>query len=456
VPVGSIDPASGGVQSAAGRISNSFGTVTERVGDLRGRARNVTVSLTPDLSSIGEGDFYLNLNYTYASARAAERGFNGGTALSPRQIEWARSPFDIRHQVITQMSRSFPGGVGVSLFLTLQSGLPFTPLVAGDINGDGRVNDRAFVPASTTPALSALIASAPSAAAKCLATQRGQIAGRNSCNGPWSQTMALRLDVPARLLGLTDRARIALQFANPLGALDDALHGQQGRRGWGTSAAPDPVLLVPRGFDVATNAFRYDINPRFGETRPSRVTRPLDPYGITLDIRMDLSVPQDVQELRRQLKPGRNGDRRPRLSTDSLMARYQRSMPSLFTALQALSDTLLLTPVQTDSLASHEAKYRATLDSIYRPLVVSLAALPDAYDGGAVLKLVQAVDSAAWDVTFETGAIAKRTLSTVQLTIVPEFLRRIMDESPAALRRDHARYEMSVSPQGSSFSMDRR
>lgn len=113
--------------------------------------------------------------------------------------------------------------------------------------------------------------------AKCLNLQRGTIAGRNSCEGPWAQTMQMRLDLPGRLLRLPERARVALQFANPLGALDQALYGSSRLRGWGTAALPNPVLLVPRGYDAGAAAFRYNINPRFGETRPSRVARPLDP-----------------------------------------------------------------------------------------------------------------------------------------------------------------------------------
>ena len=455
-PSTSIDATSGGVSAVGSRIAPAFGQVVERVGDLHGKAGNITLSLTPDLSSLGDGDTYLNVNYTYASARAQSRGFDGGTAGDPLAVEWSRSPFDIRHQVIAQLSHSFSSGIGLSWFVALQSGLPFTPIVSGDINGDGRVNDRAFIPAEATPALDALIASAPSAVASCLTAQRGEIAARNSCEGPWSQTMSLRLDLPARLLRLPNRARIALQFANPLAALDQALHSRDGLRGWGTSSLPDAVLFVPRSFDAGTNNFRYDVNPRFGETRPSRVARPLDPYGITLDVRMDLSVGDEVQELQRQLKPGRRGDRRPRLSTDSLMARYQRSMPSLFTAVQALSDTLLLTATQMDSLSMRDAAYRATLDSVYRPLVIFLAALPDAYNGVEALKRVQAADSLAWDVTFETGAKVKSVLSPLQMTVLPDFLKRVVEESPAAMRRDHVRYEMDVTPQGSNFQMNRR
>ena len=138
------------------------------------------------------------------------------------------------------------------------------------------------------------------------------------------------------------------------------------------------------------------------------------------------------------------------------MARYQRSMPSLFVALQALSDTLLLTPTQQDSLAVHESRYRAVLDSLYRPLVNALAALPDAYDGKDALKQVQQADSLAWEVTYRTSGQAKAVLSPLQMTIVPEFLKRVLTEAPESMRRDHVRYELTVTPQGSSFSMNRR
>lgn len=48
------------------------------------------------------------------------------------------------------------GGIGLSeigtitRFARLQSGLPFNPVVRTDINGDGRADDRAFVPSPAT------------------------------------------------------------------------------------------------------------------------------------------------------------------------------------------------------------------------------------------------------------------------------------------------------------------
>lgn len=451
-----IDAGSGGASSQGSRISTNYGAVMERVGDLRGRAGNVTLSLTPDFSSVGNGDLYVNFNYTWASARAQLRGFDLATGGDPRQAEWARSPFDIRHQMIAQVGTSVWGGVGLSAFLRLESGLPFTPIIGGDINGDGATNDRAWIPTSDSPAFAGLLQNAPSTVARCLTRQRGTIAGLNSCEGPWSQSMELRVDLPGRMLGLPQRARVALQFANPIGAIDRALHGATGLRGWGAQSTPNPVLFVPRGFNAGTGQFTYDVNPQFGETRPSRLSRPIQPFGVLLDFRFDLSVQGEVQELRRQLKPGRGGDHRPRLSEDSLMARYQRSMPSVFVAVQALSDTLLLTATQIDSLSTLEARYRAELDTIYRPLVRYLAALGDSYDGAKALTEVQRVDSIAWDRTYITGGAAKTVLAPIQFNIVPEFLRRLMTEAPDAMRRDHVRYEMDVSPQGSSFSMSRR
>lgn len=454
-----VDPRTGGVSAVGSRIAGAFGSVTERRSDLRGRAGQVTISLTPDLSLIKRGGDYLNVNYTFASARAQARGFDAGTGTDPRAIEWARSPFDSRHQILAQLSKYLPRGVGLSMFLRLESGRPFTPLVGGDINGDGRANDRAYIPSvasfANVTAFDALLASVPPAIRKCLNAQRGSVAGINSCEGPWTQAMEVRLDIPGRVVKLPDRARLALQFVNPLGALDRALHGADNLRGWGTASAPDNVLLIPRAFTRPGNDFSYDVNPRFGDTRPSRTSRPLDPFGVTLDVRVNFSERGEVQSLRRQLKPGRGGDRRPRLSTDTLMARYQRGMPSLFVAVQAMSDTLLLTPQQMDSLTSAEMRYREQLAEVYKPLVEYLAKLPDAYNAKEALDRAQHADSLAWDITFNTGAQAKSVLSSIQMTILPRFMRDLINEDPAALRRDHARYSITVSPQGSSFSMNR-
>ena len=61
----------------------------------------------------------------------------------------------------------------------------------------------------------------------------------------------------------------SVNFANPLAGLDQLVHGGDHLRGWGLPAAPDPILYYVRGFDPAAKRFIYDVNPRFGNTRPS-------------------------------------------------------------------------------------------------------------------------------------------------------------------------------------------
>jgi hypothetical protein len=455
VPVGAIDPLGGGVSPIASRRSADFGTVAERRSDLRGHARQVTVSVLPSLPGrIGRRTF-TSLAYTYANARSAARGFDGGTADDPRVVDWARTPFDVRHQVIAQLGTQLPLGISLQLFARVQSGLPFTPIVAGDVNGDGRGGDRAYLFADGAQGadLSPLLATASGRVRRCLARQLGAIAGRNSCEGPWTQSMSLRLTVPGRRIGISNRLDFGLQFANPLGAIDRLVNGRDAK-GWGTDWTPDPVLLVPRGFDVAQRRFRYDVNPQFGETRPARVTRPIDPWGITLDARVDFSTPRAVQQLRRQLAPGRDGDPRPRLTAPQLQERYVRSVGNLWVPVMQLSDTLLLTPGQVDSLRTLELAWRGQLDSLFGPLSAYLAELPASYDGVAALAKVRAARADAWRLTHGWVPRMKAILTPVQFGILPPFIRDIMGREPAELTRDFWSWQFTPTPGGMNMSID--
>ncbi len=96
----------------------------------------------------------------------------------------------------------------------LYSGSAYTPVVGNDINGDGRANDRAFIPnpATTTDTalrsqFATLLAAAPRTARNCLQAQLGAIAGAGSCRGPWEARLDLNMGIqgpakggaPARL-----------------------------------------------------------------------------------------------------------------------------------------------------------------------------------------------------------------------------------------------------------------
>src|SRR5262249_55718435 len=129
---------------------------------------------------------------SYALQRMDEqsRGFAGTTDGDPLAIANTRGTYDVRHQVTVSFATRIRSLFSVNTTPRLMSGSPFTPLVSGDINGDGFANDRAFVfDPSSNGAMSKLLATSDSRVRNCLARQIGRIAARNSCEGPWTATM---------------------------------------------------------------------------------------------------------------------------------------------------------------------------------------------------------------------------------------------------------------------------
>src|ERR1019366_7715226 len=98
-----------------------------------------------------------------------------------------------------------------------------------DINGDGRANDRAFIPgpgADTALAaqMATLLASAPAGAKHCLEAQAGSVAGGNSCRTPWQARLDLNIAlVPPQSLGGGSRFRVTTSFLNAGGAQERLL-----------------------------------------------------------------------------------------------------------------------------------------------------------------------------------------------------------------------------------------
>jgi hypothetical protein len=124
--------------------------------------------------------------YTLQATRRQYRGFDGAAFGDPRAREWAPGPNDARHVVLVQGGFSTQKAGTVTLFARAQSGLPFTPLVQGDVNGDGRGFDRAYVPdpAAADPALGdqlrGLLAGGAPSARRCVEASLG---GRRRATG---------------------------------------------------------------------------------------------------------------------------------------------------------------------------------------------------------------------------------------------------------------------------------
>ncbi|MFL5561513.1 MAG: carboxypeptidase-like regulatory domain-containing protein [Gemmatimonadaceae bacterium] len=423
VTSGAIDTASGAVSATGSRRSPAYSRVAVRSSDLRGYGGQLTASIAPDIFK-ARIPFYGSISYTLQATRRQYRGFDGGGFGDPRVKEWAPNVNDARHVVIVQGGFSASRVGTVTLFARAQSGLPYTPMVQGDVNGDGIGGDRAFIPrpgasgdAQLDAQLQAILARGSSSARDCLRANLGQVAPRNGCRGPWSETLNMQWNppIPSKWAG---RVRSTLYLENVLGGIDQLVHGSD-LRGWGTQARPDPVLFIPRGFDATSNRFRYDVNPRFADTRPGR-TLFRNPFRITLDFRVDLSVAYPLQQLRRALEPirGPNNSWVDR-GADSLTAFYLSRTSSIYKALLEQSDSLFLTKSQIAGLRHADSLYSAQVRALYIPLGEFLAQRRGNDPGKTELDSAAAIDKAYWKVFWAQPEIADSLITPTQRELFP-------------------------------------
>ncbi len=278
VPADSIIPATGALSATGSRRYPQFGTVLLIRSDLQSDTRQLTASFTGVIARSGS----FRLAYTLTRARdqssfsccGASRGLAAQTTGGdPGMLEWATSDLEQRHAFLGTVSYPVTRALEISAIGRLNSGIPFTPMVGRDINGDGARNDRAFIfdPATAQDTAVAngmrtLLSAAPSAVRSCLRSQLGRIAARNSCTGPWQPTLDLQINWRPSLFGADRRLIMSLLTVNLLGGLDQWLHGAGHLHGWGYATTPEPVLLEVRGFDPTAHRFLYQVNGRFGAT----------------------------------------------------------------------------------------------------------------------------------------------------------------------------------------------
>lgn len=438
----SIDPASGAVSAAESRRSSQYGAVGMRVSDLRGYGGQLNVGLSPDVFKFRTGaSLYGSISYTLQSTKREYRGFDGAAFGDPRVREWAAGSNDARHVFVFSSAFSTSKTGTVTMFARAQSGLPFTPLVQGDVNGDGRGGDRAFIPnlATETDAnlagqLRALLASGSSTARGCLVANLGRVAPRNGCRGPWTETLNIqwRPPTPSRW---RDRVRPNVYLENVLAGVDQALHGSA-LRGWGSPATPDPVLLVPRGFDVANKRFNYDVNPRFADTRPGR-TLFRNPFRIVIDFSFNLSTDYPLQQLRRAVEPVKGPVGWQRRSADSIAAFYLSNTSSVHKMFLEQTDSLFLSKAQVGALQKADSAFSAQVRAVYIPLGEYLAR-GQGGAGKAELDSANATSKAYWKVFWVQPEIVAAIVTPSQRELIPFF--KAMLATPMK-EREHSQWQ---------------
>jgi hypothetical protein len=425
VGASSIVPATGLVSTVDARKSALFGPVISNRSDARSISRRLTVNLSPDFDFASS--WYMSVAYTLASVRALASGFNAPTFGSPLEREWARGDLDARHQILLQAGKTIKR-ITFTLFGTFQSGVPFTPLVGGDVNGDGLFNDRAFIfnpaapPDSAVGAgLRALTATSSARIRDCLVKQLGRAVQRNSCEGPWTAGLNANLSTQFEIPNSLHRyVSISLAISNPLGGLDQLLHGSSHLRGWGLQAFPDPVLYNVRGFDSTARSFRYEVNPRFGNTQPATsIIR--SPFRLTLEVSINNIGPSfPMQQLERLVSAGRRGNPGTRLDAAALKKRYSRSVPEPYAAILEEGDSLLLTAEQEKAIEAAQADYLRGMDSVWTPLADHLAGLGDTFDAKEAVKRQEDTSDAAWEFTrLHVQKTLGAIMSPIQLKLLP-------------------------------------
>lgn len=457
----SIVAATGTIASRDARVSQLFNRVTELRSDLKSESRQISLHLSPTSFST---HYSWGLSYVYSNVRERTRGFSS-TVGNPLGVEWARGAFDSRHQITYNLGYNFFDAVRVNWFGNFRSGLPFTPLTSGDVNGDGySSNDRAFIfdPARTSdPVLASgvtsLLAGSSGAARDCLARQLGRLAARNSCESPWTSSAVMSISFNPVKVRLPRRATLSFQISNPLGAADLLLHGESGLHGWGQLAFPDPTLLYVRGFDPTTRRFRYEVNQRFGATSPlfSAIRMPVT---VTAMMHFDIGPARERQVLTQQLDRGRKtrGTRTPEMF---LKAMYGTGgIPNPMTSILRQADTLALTGPQADSIATMNRRYVIRLDSIWAPVAKYLATLPDRYDQGAAYGRYREARQASVDLLIQLAPAIRGLLSAEQRRKLPEFVASYLDTRYLAAVRSGTAGALpgsgiTMSPSGGGYNM---
>jgi hypothetical protein len=397
----SIVPPTGVMTLSESRVLPGFAQVIERRSDDRTRAGSLTAALdySPPITFISSGvKVPISVAYTLSDVRSQQNGFAGTTAGDPRTMTWDAGTFSRHVLSFSTLARHADWGE-LRLGVQMRSGLRYTPVVSGDINGDGgRSNDRAFVfdPVATkdtavAKGMSQLLSSVSGSTRDCLQSQLGRIANQNSCSGPWSASMNASVVLNTARFRLQNRGQVRLQFTNILAGIDQLVNGASAIHGWGQYAYPDATLLSVRGFDAAGPQFTYTVNPLFGSTTGLRNLN-LTPFRISIDVRLDIGPDQERRRMIDYLAPVSNGA----ASGDStrIFHRLIGQRMSLTTSVVAVKDSLGLSPSIVDSLIAMGNAHTALRERLYGSLAALLVARAGDYDHQEV--------QAAWRAAIES------------------------------------------------------
>ena len=252
------------------------------------------------------------------------------------------------------------------------------------------------------------------------------VAGRNTCQGPWTSTAFLNFSFNPAKVRMPQRANISFQISNPLAAADVIMHGEDRLHGWGQPFIPTSQLLFVRGFDPVSQTYKYDVNPRFGATALSQSSIRA-PVTLTALLRVDVGPARERQDLTQLLDRGRTTDGTK--APEALLRAYYGSGGVMNPMAQILrqADTLALGENQADSIAILNRQYTISLDSIWSPVVKYLATLPERYDQTAAYDRYKTAREASVDALIRLAPTVRGLLTNEQMRKLPAFVGPYLD-----------------------------
>lgn len=435
-----IVPGTGVVNNLGSRIEDTYGSVFAVGSGLRSDTRQATLGVNGFLRN----GVLLSANYTLTRSRDqssfsccnAQQAFaSPTTGADPNETPWGTSDLERRHVIVTTATMPLHPSIELTVIGRATSGQPYTPRVAGDINGDGARNDRAFIfdPVTTNdPVLAAgmngLLANASGRVRECLESQFGTVAGRNSCRAPWFPSLDVQVNYRPDRFGLKRNLMLSLQLVNPLSGADRLLHGRN-EKGWGQPRRIDPNLLFVTGFDPVEQRFRYAVNERFGDATGTGaggrgIGQQLNPFQVALQARYTIGPDRMRQAMLAAQEAARGprgaGGGGPFGDVGGLVRRFAVNP---FQQTLALADSLGLDSAQVVKLSALRDAHEGRVNTLATDVQDRSARIGNNADPQAVLQLMRAPIEDAQAIQRESLKALQEALTAAQWERLPPRIR---------------------------------
>jgi hypothetical protein len=354
----------------------------------------------------------LSVAYTLTAGR--ERSLTIASPTRPPTFVSGPLAAGGRHSLAFSVSE-WIGDAEVRFAGMARSGMRFTPLADRDLNGDGRVNDAAFVPQAESEIWASLVS--PNGRS-CVRAAAGRIAGVSSCAGPWTVSSLLLASIPGVHFGLRFGSSVDVQISNPLGAVVRT-NGQ--RVTFGDGAAVDPILVHVTGFDSTAHRFRGE--PLRGFGAPIGLSSGIsDPVRLAVSVRIPLGTSVTSQRADAALRAmQRDTSARGR---QGAALQYLGDLPPFPILVLQSGEGIQLTAAQRGTLQALAGRWQSSAARIVTNAVTNNGPTADASTPRERLVRARA--------TFlvEAAAIAReirQLLSADQIDLLPEGVQRLLN-----------------------------